>query len=264
MRHDILLYSDEGTATGSLLPSLSDAFDQSKFNIRRIGAADITDGVLRAPQSRILVLPGITGDVSPYTAQIPRPALMEIYGFLHKGPNVLLTLCAGSYFISRQTIYTPPWSKPRGRHSIAPIFHGIAKGPVAGYARKSTIDDRFQDVICIPVEYKGEDNTWIETRSCYGNGPAFYPDPENSQDIEIISRYAGVTDRPAAILRHLFGAGTVYLCGIVPDIAYQHIRSTPLQSTYAQRLMEDLKPHEPGRKKLWTMLTNRIKQDLNR
>lgn len=258
MRHDILVYSDTGTATGSLIPSLSDSFSKRHFNIRRITAQDIADGALRQPQARIFVLPGITGDISPYTDQMRENALSEIHDFVRRGPNVLMTICAGSYFISRQTVYSPPWSQPRGRHSAAPLFNGVAAGPVPGYARPSGPDCRFDDVITVPVTYQEQDGTWSAARVCYGNGPAFFPD---TPDVDILARYGGVPGEPPAILRRSFGAGHVYLCGILPDIAYQHV--TPLQQhESARRLMNELKPEEAGRKKLWTSLTNRIKQDL--
>lgn len=261
MPRDILVYADAMTATGSLIVSLQQSFPAPDYNIRRITARDIHDGILRTQKAGIFVLPGIIGEVSPYTAQLTPPALQEISNFVGRDGHVMLTLCAGSYFIARQTIYTPDHGEPRGRYSLAPMFNGVARGPVPGYGRSSTADCRFDDVIAVPVRFKGEDGTWDCAKICYGNGPALYPDDPNHDSVEILARFAAVPGEPVALLRQSFGAGAIYMSCVVPEIAYQHIEPDTIHES-AQRLMADLKTEEPGRQKLWTTLTNRMKQDL--
>lgn len=241
--------------------SLQESFPAPDYNIRRITAQDVLSGVLRAIDARIFILPGITGEISPYTAQLPAPALQEIQNFVSRDHNVMMTLCAGSYFISRQTIYTPEHGAAKGRFSLLPLFNGVARGPVAGYGRKSTDDCRYDDVITVPVTFKTEQGSWEQAKICYGNGPALYPEDENDPHVEILARYKDVAGEPAALLRQAYGRGSIYLSCILPDIAYHHIAAERLHPS-ARRLMADLKHNEPDRQKLWTTLTNRIKQDL--
>jgi glutamine amidotransferase-like uncharacterized protein len=261
MPRDILVYADSLTATGSLMLSLQDSFHAPDYKIRRITAQDILNGVLRAADARIFILPGITGEVSPYTAQLPETALREIDDFVSRDHNVMMTLCAGSYFISRQTVYTPEHGAAKGRFSLLPLFNGVARGPVAGYGRKATDDCPFDDVIGVPGTFKTGQGAWEQGKICYGNGPALYPDDENDPHIEILARYADVAGEPAALLRQARGKGSIYLSCILPDIAHHHIAAERIHPS-ARRLMKDLKDNEPDRQKLWTSLTNRIKQDL--
>ena len=261
MPRDIFVYADAMTATGSLIPSLQQSFNAHDYNIRRITGQDIAAGILRTPQSGIFILPGIIGEVSPYSAQLPLSSLQEVSDFVGRDNNVMLTLCAGSYFISRQTVYVPDHGEPKGRHSLAPMFNGIARGPVPGYGRASTDNCRFDDVIAVPVRFKTADGSWDSTKICYGNGPALYPDDINDTAVEILARFADIPGEPVALLRQSFGAGSIYMSCVVPDIAYQHIEPERGHES-ARQLMDELKDYEAGRQKLWTTLTNRMKQDL--
>jgi glutamine amidotransferase-like uncharacterized protein len=261
MPHNIFVYADVMTATGSLMPSLQQTFNAQDYKIHRITAQDILGGVLRTPQSGIFILPGIVGEVSPYTAQLPLLALQEISDFVGRNNNVMLTLCAGSYFIARQTIYVPDHGAPKGRHSLAPMFNGVARGPVPGYGRASSNNCQFDDVIAVPVNFKTADGSWDSAKICYGNGPALYPDDTNHPDIEVLARFADSPGEPVALLRQSFGAGALYMSCVIPDIAYQHIEAERGHES-ARKLMNELKDHETGRQKLWSTLTNRMKQDL--
>ena len=261
MLRNIFVYADTMTATGSLIPSLQQAFDAAEYTIHRITGKDVANGVLRKTPSGIFILPGIIGEISPYSDQLPLSSLHEISDFVGRNNNVMMTLCAGSYFISRQTVYVPDHGAAKGRHSLAPMFNGVARGPVPGYGRASTDNCRFDDVIAVPVRFKDEHGTWDSAKICYGNGPALYPDDAGHPDVEILARFADIPGEPVAILRQSFGAGSIYMSCVVPDIAYQHIEAERGHES-ARQLMNELKEHEPGRQKLWTTLTNRMKQDL--
>ena len=261
MWREILVYNDDKMAISSLLPSLRASFNQDLFHIKQITASDIHKGILQRHASRFLVLPGIIGEISPYTEQLGNGEMHEVQKFMSHGRNALLTICAGSAFISKKTLYMPPHGTPRGRMSNIPLFNGLARGPVGPYGRACTADSRFSDVIVVPVRYKDMDGTWKDTGVCYGNGPALYPDDPNDPSVEILCTYTDIPDNPAAILRQSVGTGVAYMSCVLPEIAHQHVSPHPGLHN-AQQLMADLKPHEPGRKALWDNLTTRIKRDL--
>lgn len=263
MPRNILLYADEKTATGSLGEALRQEFHGEGDRLIRVRADDLRQGILRDRQSRLFVLPGITGEVSPYTEQLDRAILKELRDFISLKPNVMLTLCAGTYFVSRQTVYDTGHAPLRGKMSLAPFFNGLAKGPVAPYGRPADTHSAFGDVVVVPVRFKNGGGQWEEAKACYGNGPALYPDNPADTGIEIMARYADIEGQPAALLRQSFGRGAVYMSCILPEIGYTYI-APRWQMENARTLMEDLKPHEPGRKKLWNTLITRIKQDLER
>lgn len=263
MPHNILLYADEKTATGSMTEALKKSFNADEYNLIRIRADDVRHGILREPDSRLFVLPGIVGEISPYTAQLDATALKEIHDFVTLKPNVMLTVCAGTYFVSRETVYDTGRSPPRGKISLAPFFNGAAKGPVSTYGRSADLMSDFDDVVVVPVHFKNARGKWEATQTCYGNGPALYPDDPDDATIDIMARYADVAGNPAALLRQSFGKGAVYLSCILPEIGYQYIEPR-LELNNARALMNDLQPHEKGRQKLWNTLTTRIKQDLAR
>jgi glutamine amidotransferase-like uncharacterized protein len=261
MRHDILIYNDEKTAIGSLVPSLSNSFNTDQFNLIRIKAKDIRNGVLDRPQSRFLILPGIIGDVSPYTDQLGNGEMNHVADFLRRG-NVMLAKCAGAAFVSKSTIFTPHYAPARSRTAVTPLFNGVARVPVGSYGRECSPESSFSDVLVVPVRYKDIKGSWHETGICYGNGPALYTEDPNDPSVEILGRYTNIPGEPAAIIRQKVGAGTVYLSCVLADIGYQYIEPQPnLQN--AIQLMSDLKPYEAGRKALWDDLTTRIKNDLD-
>ncbi len=263
MPHNILLYADDKTATGSMTEALKKSFNANDYNLIRIRADDIRKGILRDQDSRLFILPGIVGEISPYTAQLDKTALQEIHDFVTLKPNVILTVCAGSYFVSRETVYDTGRAPPRGKISLAPFFNGIARGPVSTYGRAADMMSDFDDVVVVPVQFKNDQGQWETTQTCYGNGPALYPDDPNDASIDIMARYADVAGNPAALLRQASGKGAVYLSCILPEIGYQYIMPR-LELNNARALMNDLKPHEQGRQKLWDTLTTRIQQDLAR
>src|SRR5688500_8828021 len=110
MPHDILVYSQYPASTGSLMPSLREVFPAAAYNLHHVYQTDIKNGILHQPDSRLLVLPGITGEQSGYTAQLDKAALDDIHHFISTRNNVLLTICAGTYFVCRETLYDPHWS----------------------------------------------------------------------------------------------------------------------------------------------------------
>lgn len=261
MQPEILVFSERPAATGSLIPALRTAFDSANFTIRMVESGDLRKGILQRPESRIFVLPGIIGEDSAYPAQLDRKAHDDIHDFLQGGKNVVLTICAGTYFMCRDTLYEPAWGPRREHRSIAPLFNAAARGPLSPYSHISTPDSEYSDVSIVPIRFKGMDNRWHKTGICYGNGPALYPAHVNDPDTEILAVFDNIPDNPAAIVRRRFGQGAVYLSGVLPELGYAAIAPAPGLERIAQ-LMQDLKPHEMARRMLWSTLTRRMKADL--
>lgn len=261
MPHDILVYSEFPASIGSLLPSLQSAFPKADYTIKTINSADIKNGILSQPQSRLLVLPGVSGESSRYTAQIDKTALDNIHDFVTARQNVLLSICAGTYFICRETIYAPAWGPTKTKQSLRPLFNASARGPVVPHGIKPDPQQGLSDVEIVPIRFKDQNGSWRKTGICYGNGPGLYPDTPNHPDTEILAVYDRCPDMSAALIRHRTGAGAIYLSSILPEIGYHNINP---QSglTHAITLMNALQPHEMGRRALWQDLTNRIKKDL--
>lgn len=261
MPRDILLYSEHPASTGSLIFSLRSAFPAADYNLRQIYQADIRGGILRQPDSRLLILPGIIGEDSHYTTQLDKAALDDIHDFVSTKNNVLLTICAGTYFSCRETLYDPPWGNRKTQYSLRPLFNALAHGPVQPHGVKATPESHFSDVSVVPIRFKTPDGRWLKTGICYGNGPGIYPDTPGHPDTETLAVYDDVDGHPAALIRQRVGEGAVYLSSILPEIGWQDIRPHP-GLEHITALMNDLKQHEAGQQALWRSLTNRIKQDL--
>ncbi len=262
MPHDILVYSEYPASTGSLIPSLRAVFPGAAYPLHQIYQADIRNGILRQPDARILVLPGITGEDSLYTAQLDRAALDDIHHFVSTQKNVILTICAGTYFVCRETIYDPPWCNRKTKQSIRPLFNALAHGPVPPYGRKPLPSSQFGNISVAPIRFRGLDGQWHKTGICYGNGPGLYPDAPDDPDTEILAIYDSTANgQPAALIRQRIGAGALYLSSMHPENGWQNIRSGPGMA-HIKTLMDELKPHEPGRLALWQDLAARMKRDI--
>lgn len=205
-------------------------------------------------------MPGITGDICQYPEQLSHKDLLRIHDFLGRN-NVMLTFCASTYFVSRMTIYDAPWSTLRTRESLAPLFNGIAQGPLHAYARPKEPDKWLSRNSVIPVVFKDTDGTWSPVKICYGNGPALFADKPSDPCLEVIAKYADIQGQPAALIKQSMGEGNLYLSSIHPEIFYQEIGPGE-NLDMARKIMTELKPHEEGRKKLWNSLTARIMRDL--
>jgi glutamine amidotransferase-like uncharacterized protein len=257
MKKDILVYTDDRTATGSLIPALQSAFPAPEFSIRTIKVQDIRSGVLnRDPlrtRRRMLVLPGIIGRVSRYGRDLRQPELQAIKDFV-AGGNVLKAICGGAWYISRVGSFTLPGEPPRMLLCINPLFNGVSRGPHQAYLSPP---DQPGPVI-VPVLFRGLSGAWEETKACYDRGPLLYPADPHDPDLDVMAIYNEIADHPAAMLRSQLGQGAVYLASMHPEI-YHWEGAPPLPPGPSQQLMTEMEPYG---QKIWTSLTDRIKMDL--
>jgi glutamine amidotransferase-like uncharacterized protein len=258
MPDEILVIRDYPASTGSLAPSLKESFPNHVM--RLIDTADLHAGVLDNPNVAMLVLPGIVGEKSPYPLTIGEDGLKRIHKFA-SSRGVVLTICAATYFVCRETSYKPPWGTPKGRNTINYLFNAAARGPVPPYARMAVDDPKFGDVTVIPVRFKNAKGEWRDGHVCYGNGPALHPHASESRTSEILATFSGTAGNAPALIRKTIGGGALYLSCIHPEIGY-HPVSEKSGLDDARRVMNALKPHEGERRELWRSLVERIKGDL--
>lgn len=262
MSLEILIYNNGQGTTGSLTPSLDQAFRDQKIRTRVINPSHIQEGILQpSAAKKMLVIPGIAGETCNYSDELDITALESIRHFAAEG-GIILSICAGSYFLSRQTIYSPSWGPHKERKSLAPLFNGIAHGPISNFAIAPGSEPRFGHVVVVPVNYQDLNKQWRNAGVCYGNGPGLYPDPHES-GFEVLAYFANkdAGNGPAAMLRKQIGEGALYMSSVLPEIGYQAVANNAgLES--ARALMAALEPHETQRQDLWITLIGRIKKDL--
>lgn len=255
----ILLYDEQPTANGSLLPALQSSFRDSAVAVERSGLAALKTNLRR--KYLAFVLPGINGPDSPY----PDHLTPDIVDTLHKkieNGMIGIFICAGAAFFSRETRYDPPWGAPKRRNQLQPLFNGLAKGPVPELARSPEAGESVNDVTLAPVEYAAPDGTKKTTSVYYGNGTYFLPDDENDPHMKIIARFKDVEGNPPAIMRIQRGKGFCYFMAVHPEIGPIELnKNSALKAEdYEQKrkLVDALRIHETGRQELWGMITQDI------
>lgn len=164
----------------------------------------------------LVVLPGISGEASPYPKLFDQQDRAVIAEYLNRGGKAL-GICAGAYFLAENALYDFG-NKNRfdKRDSMTGVFKGAAAGPL-----RAGPNDRFVavnghaagEVWTVATHYTGTDTT---LHSPYGRGPAFYPHFDNTQNVEVLARYVDQPRAPAAAIAAQIGEGRVVLTGILP------------------------------------------------
>lgn len=259
MKHEIIVYTDARTATGSLRAALQQEFSAHAFNLRTVDIADIRAGALRAPGVRAFIWPGIVGEHSLYPHHFSATEIDEVHDFVAGRGHVALTICAAAYFVSRETHYHSATAGNKFLQSVRPFFNGAAMGVVP-----SLHGNRHGAHTLAPIRFRNVHGKWEDAHICYGNGPALIPDDPKDPDIEVLATYRGEPQDPMAMLRLSVGRGVVYMSGIHPEIGFIPISSQQNAPSLhrVQAFNQLLHAHEHERRKVWTMLTARIKQDI--
>lgn len=250
-KKQLLIYKDPQaqTSTSVLKPVLEKSLPALDLN-----TADTVSfrAALTSGTTALAVIPGIASETSRYTDLIgDTQTLQSLHRFVRSG-GILMTVCAGSYFISRETQYIPPWGPAKGRASTRPFFNAVARGPLSGLGAQAHSTAWHDGVTVVPVTYKDEKGTWKNTHIAYGNGPALFPDA-NEKNIEVLARFNSIAGTPIAAAWKPLGAGAVLWLGVLPymgfDPAYENSGIAQIDS-----LMRNLKPHEDGRQDFWSAL----------
>lgn len=259
-RGGIVIYDDPRAQTSiSCLPQiLSESFPD-----RKIYTA-LTDSFMRAVgenRAAIAVIPGIWSEDSKYYDLMGgAEGQRKLKEFVENG-GILMTVCAGSYLVSRRTEYTPPWGKMRERDNPSALFNAIARGPLQGLSMRPDGDEWYDGVHAVPVNFKADDGTWKDAHIAYGNGPALFPD-ESDHRCEVLARYSGLPGAPIAAAWKEKGAGAALWLGVLPHIGWQPV-GDHASVKKVRRLMDELKPHETARKEFWDGMMDRVRSRLS-
>lgn len=259
-RGGIVIYDDPRAQTSvSCLPETL----AENFPVRKIYTA-LTNSFMRAlgeNRAAVAVIPGIWSEDSQYFDLMGGAEGQRTLQNFVTGGGVLLTVCAGSYLVSRKTEYTPPWGKRRERENIGALFNATARGPLQGLGMRPDGDEWYDGVHAVPVTFKAADGTWKETKVAYGNGPALFPHDKNN-DYEVLARYSGLPDAPIAAAWQDIGDGAALWLGVLPHIGWQAVDDHPSLKKI-HKLMAELKPHESARKEFWNGMMGKIRNHLS-
>lgn len=255
------VYSEHPANIESVIPPLKEIFQGTGIEVVEFNSSDLRHGILHEKDTVGFSLPGIIGEVSSYTDQIGETGLKEMSEAVRKG-RIMLAICAGAYFIARETIYTPKWGPGKGRKPENHIFKAVAHGPIADMGGKYDPSFWPSDLSLAQVWYKSSKQPhgkehWKHTAFAYGNGPALDPDYPDSPDLEALAYYSHIPCNPlaAASLRH--GDGTILMLGALPHIGYREI--APHHGTERiRKLLSDMKIHEPQRKDFMGTIASRL------
>lgn len=249
-----LVYSEAPAATVCISIFLKEVFRNAAVSLVEFGSADLRNGIIHEPDVVGFCLPAIRGQRSGYTDQIGDWGQREMTRAVAAG-RIMLTVCAGTYFINRKTIYNAPWNDTiLIRTPATPMFNGIAQGPA----------DEFADEYCLtlcPVIYLSQDGAWKEAKMAYGNGPMIFPDNPNDPGFEPLAHYASVPGVPIAAASQSIGLGQVLMLGILPYISPVIIYPTQ-DNEEVRRLVDAMIPHEPQRLDFSGVINTRIRKQV--
>lgn len=236
----IALYNGRSAAVDSMQRSLSAIFANSARPVHFIGHnTPMVHSALDPSQTALLIVPGIIGEDSPYPQDLDMQAMKKINAFVAQGGS-LLGVCAGAAHLSRRVVYNAPWGVTKFRHNPYGLFNGLASGPVHAYASSYEPSNRFSDITISPVIAGTSRAPHDHIHIPYGNGPAFYP--ANDEQVTVHARYRDLPGQPPAVISKAYGAGTVMLSGIHPEITrtqleqVNHMLQRPSMDTAIQQL----------------------------
>lgn len=259
------VYSERPANTESVITPLKEIFRGTNIRVTEFDSRDLRHGILRAKDTVGFCLPGIIGETSGYSDQLGEDGLREMSRAVKQG-RAMLAVCAGAYFISRETIYSPPWGPRKSRAPVHHLFSSSARGPVENQGGLYDPSCWPSDLSLAQVWYKSAAEPhgkahWKQAAIAYGNGPALYLDNPQDPAIEPLAYYRNMPQRPlaAACARH--GEGRIVLLGALPHIGYREIAPYPGLER-VRRLLEDMKPHEPAREDFMQTVADRIRAQI--
>lgn len=250
----VLVFQSANTSS-SIVPNLQKAFDGiaavKTISPRELGKTKKIDESTIA-----FILPGIIGEDSTYHHDIGRKGNKKITGYVEDG-GVFMGICAGAYYAARQIIYEPPWrTAPKTRKPGLDFFNGIAKGPLNNLA-VNDFDSWFSDLSVTMLTTKNDKGYTTLCGTMYGNGPVLLPDT-SEKDLCVIARYDDAPDKPIAIASKNIKDGLAIFSGALPYIDYMPVGARGGAYQKLHDLMQQIRPYETERARLWNGLVNDI------
>lgn len=198
-----------------IFTALKTAFPESRI---RIMEPQVLRLMMAADSQDLVVLPGITGQKSPYPGLFNQDIRNHLTGFVQRGGQAL-GICAGAYFLASHAWYQFQPNNWNLRDSMQTMFKGAASGPRPPGPQDSWLKvdgHNAGEVWTVDIDVPGQ----AESLSVpYGLGPAFYPSRLAGQEHSIIASYRDDAKAPAAAIAAKVGAGQVVLTGILPYLA---------------------------------------------
>ncbi len=239
----VLVYSQQPTASSSVIAMMNTYMQPRGIAVETCGGEDVHKGILNQTDVAGLVIPGIIGDESAYSGQIGEEGMERITNAVAKG-RFLMTLCAGTYFICRETVYAPSWGEKRERQPARYLFNATATGPLEDGLSHVWKDQNGRSRLAMaPLTFNGEETALI----AYGNGPVITPDDINDPDLEILGRFTKPPGQPVAAFSKRHGRGVIVGLSVLPDIEPLSIGNY-YRDGILNHVSHVLNFHEAGRK----------------
>ncbi len=255
------VYSERPANTESVIPPLKEIFKGTNIRVTAFNSDDLRKGILRDKDTVGFCLPGIIGETSSYADQIGEYGLHEMSRAVKQG-RVMLAVCAGAYFVSRETIYAPSWGPRKGRTPVNHLLAASARGPVENQGGQYDPSYWPSDLSLARIWYKSttkphDKDHWKHAGFAYGNGPALYLDNPQDPDVEPLAYYRDMPKNALAAASVKHGEGHIVLLGALPHIGYQEIDPFP-KLKRIRNLLADMKPYEPDRQDFMQTVADRI------
>lgn len=198
----------------------------------------------------MLVLPGSTGEVSPYPDLLGLDEITNIFDTVENNGLVLWTDCSATYYMLNDIEYISSMGLKKTRLGLGHV-NGQARGPVRGKALPPSNNARYAEVTVRSVSYGLDGKSGI-AEICYGNGPGLYLSDEelSNPDVTVLATYDDAPDTPVAALTKKMGRGLLVNFGVLVQIAPQHINgqfSDPEAEEHRRYLFNRLSQFDEGR-----------------
>lgn len=248
--YKIKYYKEPGITTGSLQLSLTQIFKNTQIQIESFTTQQLlNDPELFKDKTIGIILPGITGENSPYAVNLGEQGIKILKSAVENDGLSILGKCAGAYHLAEQILYNTPWGTQKSRNPGLDFFPITAYGPEPGLARVPTpgLPD---DCVAAPVTFIDTNGKKHEAKICYSNGPYFLPS-DIDEDTDIIAEFNLKTGNLIASASRPCGIGLAIFTGILPEISGQHC---PPYTDISKKLS----PYEPERIILLKTMVNKM------
>jgi glutamine amidotransferase-like uncharacterized protein len=228
-------------ATSSILPSLEQAFGRA--NIRPIAPGELRPSLYSGID--LLVLPGITGEKSPYPQIVPPGRQAADLRAAVEDGLIVKVECASFYWMNEHIAYTASDGTHIERDGLGWIA-GTARN--LGRTRASDAGFRYADTVAADIEFYAGGET-IRTPVCISNGPALYLDEEERDDpaVCITARFADEAGNPVAGMTKTIGAGLLDGTAVLPHIRAAQLagrQGDPVRESHRAALFNRIAAHE--------------------